>query len=50
MTTSKIGVTLDTTLLQRLDKDRGLVPRSRYLAKIIEDAYKEKAMEARTKR
>ncbi len=37
MTKKIVGISLDTILLSKLDKVRGLIPRSRYLEKIIGD-------------
>ena len=34
-----LGISLPTEVLLRIDKDRGLIPRSRYLLKLIEIAY-----------
>lgn len=39
MATAKIGITIDEGLLQRVDDDRGMVPRSRFLSKIVADSY-----------
>ena len=35
-----LGISLPTEVLLKIDKDRGLIPRSRYLLKLIEIAYK----------
>ena len=34
-----LGISLPNEVLLRIDKDRGLIPRSRYLLKLIEIAY-----------
>jgi hypothetical protein len=34
-----LGISLPKDVLLRIDKDRGLIPRSRYLLKLIEIAY-----------
>ena len=34
-----LGISLPQEILLRIDKDRGLIPRSRYLLKLIELAY-----------
>jgi hypothetical protein len=34
-----LGISLPNEVLLRIDKDRGLVPRSRFLLKLIEIAY-----------
>ena len=34
-----LGISLPTEVLLRIDKDRGLIPRSRYLLKLIEITY-----------
>jgi hypothetical protein len=39
MPTVNIGITIDAELLQRVDDDRGMIPRSRFLSKIVADAY-----------
>jgi hypothetical protein len=35
-----LGISLPNEVLLRIDKDRGPIPRSRYLLKLIEIAYK----------
>ena len=35
-----LGISLPNEVLLKIDKDRGLIPRSRYLLKLIEIAYK----------
>ena len=35
-----LGISLPNGVLLKIDKDRGLIPRSRYLLKLIEIAYK----------
>ena len=35
-----LGISLSNGVLLKIDKDRGLIPRSRYLLKLIEIAYK----------
>ena len=35
-----LGISLPNDVLLRIDKDRGLIPRSRFLVKLIEIAYK----------
>lgn len=32
---SRIGISLDTIVLKEIDNERGLVPRSRYIQKIL---------------
>lgn len=39
MTTTSISITIDTNLLRQLDESRGLIPRSRFLSKIVADVY-----------
>jgi hypothetical protein len=34
-----LGISLPEEILLKIDKDRGLIPRSRYLLKLIELAY-----------
>ena len=34
-----LGISLPNEVLLKIDKDRGLIPRSRYLLKLIEIAY-----------
>jgi hypothetical protein len=34
-----LGISLPNNILLKIDKDRGLIPRSRYLLKLIEIAY-----------
>ena len=34
-----LGISLPNEVLLRIDKDRGLIPRSRFLVKLIELAY-----------
>ena len=34
-----LGISLPNEVLIKIDKDRGLIPRSRYLLKLIEIAY-----------
>ena len=34
-----LGISLPNEILFRIDRDRGLIPRSRYLLKLIEIAY-----------
>ena len=34
-----LGISLPNEILLKIDKDRGLIPRSRYLLKLIQIAY-----------
>jgi len=37
-----MGVSLPKQLVERIDKDRGDVPRSRFLVRLVEHAYNQK--------
>lgn len=39
MPVARIGITIDEQLLQEIDEERGMIPRSRFLSKIVADAF-----------
>lgn len=44
------GLSLPTTLIRKIDSDRGDIPRSRFLLRIIERAYEETQTKVVTRR
>jgi metal-responsive CopG/Arc/MetJ family transcriptional regulator len=47
MVMSNFSISMEDKLLQRIDKDRGMVPRSRFIAKLVADAYANKVVDVR---
>jgi metal-responsive CopG/Arc/MetJ family transcriptional regulator len=45
--TEKLGITLPTSILQKVDKERGDIPRSTYIRRAVENYLKVKGKKAR---
>jgi metal-responsive CopG/Arc/MetJ family transcriptional regulator len=41
-----VGISIPENLLVKIDQDRGDVPRSRFLQRLVEQAYKQREMQA----